>query len=221
MVGLGAVGVVAGSGVQNALGDLVRPLQSVDPTGLAGLIPSGNGWRFYTVTDGYPKETDAQYQLAVGGMVDSPVTLRIADLQGMPPTRLIRDFQCVTGWRVPSVHWQGVTLSSLLDQAGAQAGATAVHFDSFDGAYTETLTMSQARRPDVMVAYSMLGGPITSQHGGPVRLFVAPMYGYKSVKWLSRITVTDTIVPGYWEQAGDYDIDAWVGASNGRQDRPT
>jgi len=62
--------------------------------------------------------------------------------------------------------------------------------------------------------------PIGSDHGGPVRLYVAPMYGYKSAKWLSGIEVTRKVIPGYWEERG-YDIDAWVGDSNGRNDEQT
>jgi DMSO/TMAO reductase YedYZ molybdopterin-dependent catalytic subunit len=80
--------------------------------------------------------------------------------------------------------------------------------------------MEQARRSDVIVAYEMLGKPITSDHGGPVRLYVAPMYGYKSCKWLSGIELTDHVIPGYWEENG-YDVDGWVGRSNGRDDVPT
>jgi DMSO/TMAO reductase YedYZ molybdopterin-dependent catalytic subunit len=138
----------------------------------------------------------------------------------MPPTMLVRDFQCVTGWRVPGVHWQGVAVSELLDRAGVKAGASALRFFSFDGTYTESLTLAQARRPDVIAAYSMLGGPVSTQHGGPVRLYAAPMYGYKSLKWLSRITVTNQVDPGYWEQQG-YSVDGWVGKSNGRNDPAT
>jgi DMSO/TMAO reductase YedYZ molybdopterin-dependent catalytic subunit len=61
---------------------------------------------------------------------------------------------------------------------------------------------------------------VTREHGGPVRLFVGPMYGYKSLKWLERIEVVDALNEGYWEVRG-YDVDAWVGRSNGRQDEPT
>jgi DMSO/TMAO reductase YedYZ molybdopterin-dependent catalytic subunit len=132
----------------------------------------------------------------------------------------VRDFQCVTGWRVPSVHWSGVALPDLLDHVGVQAGAKAVRFTSFDGEYTESLTLDQARRRDIIVATSMLGGPVSRNHGGPVRLYVAPMYGYKSCKWLGGIELTDHVMPGYWEHLG-YDVDAWVGKSNGRDDAPT
>ncbi|MFF1277562.1 molybdopterin-dependent oxidoreductase, partial [Streptomyces marokkonensis] len=106
------------------------------------------------------------------------------------------------------------------DAAGVAPEGKAIRFTCFDGVYTESLTMEQARRPDVMVATSMEDKPITHAHGGPVRLYVAPMYFYKSAKWLSGITVTENVKPGYWEELG-YDVDAWVGRSNGRSDAPT
>ena len=80
--------------------------------------------------------------------------------------------------------------------------------------------MDQARRDDVIVAYQLQDKPIGAEHGGPARLYVAPMYGYKSCKWLEEIRVVPSVVPGYWEVRG-YDVDAWVGRSNGRGDRPT
>jgi DMSO/TMAO reductase YedYZ molybdopterin-dependent catalytic subunit len=70
------------------------------------------------------------------------------------------------------------------------------------------------------VALTMFGNPVTHNHGGPVRLYVAPMYGYKSAKWLSGIEVTAEVEKGYWEHLG-YDTDGWVGASNGRDDPKT
>lgn len=220
MVGVGAAGVLVGSRLQDGFDALLRPLQAADPSGLSALIPGGNGFRLYTVTDGYPSESPAAYRLVVDGLVRRPMTLTLADLQAMPATKLVRDFQCVTGWRVDGVHWQGVAIGDLLDEAGVLPAARALHFRSFDGVYTESLTLDQARRPDVIAAYSMLGAPLTRQHGGPVRLYVAPMYGYKSIKWMSRITATDRVEPGYWEQYG-YAVNGWVGRSNGRHDQPT
>jgi DMSO/TMAO reductase YedYZ molybdopterin-dependent catalytic subunit len=217
MLGLGAAGVVVGNSVQNRLDAVLKPIQRVDPTGLSELLP-GNYFRIYTVTDGYPEASAADYRLTVGGRVDHPLTLSMADLQGMPATNLVRDFQCVTGWRVQGVHWQGVALSKLLDRAGVQPSAKALRFESFDGLYTESLTLAEAYRPDVIAAYSMLGGPVSREHGGPVRLYAAPMYGYKSIKWLSKIELVDAVEPGYWESVGNYDVEAWVGKSNGRND---
>jgi DMSO/TMAO reductase YedYZ molybdopterin-dependent catalytic subunit len=221
MLGLGALGIVGGSTLQRGIGAVLNPIQSADPTGLTSLIPGGDGFRLYTVTSGFPVESAAAYRLSVDGMVDRPMNLSFADLRAMPATSLVRDFQCVTGWRVPKVPWTGVPLSALLDRAGVQAGARALRFESFDGTYTESLTLAEGGRPDVIVAYSMLGGPVSTAHGGPVRLYVAPMYGYKSCKWLRRIEVVDRVEPGYWEQAGNYGVEAWVGRSNGRDDPST
>jgi DMSO/TMAO reductase YedYZ molybdopterin-dependent catalytic subunit len=220
ILGLGALGVVIGRSVQDGLATLLAPLQRVDPTGLSDLLP-GNYFRLYTVTTGFPSENTAAYRLTVDGLVERSLTLSVTDLQAMPPTQLVRDFQCVTGWRVPSVHWTGVKLSYLLDRASPTAEAIALRFESFDGVYTESLTLAEANRPDVIVAYDMLGGPVTTPHGGPVRLYVAPMYGYKSIKWLSRIELVDKVEPGYWEVEGNYDVEAWVGKSNGRNDPAT
>jgi DMSO/TMAO reductase YedYZ molybdopterin-dependent catalytic subunit len=218
MLGLGALGIVGGSTLQRGVSAVLNPIQSSDPTGLTSLIPGHDGFRVYTVTNGFPSESTATYRLSVDGMVDRPMSLSFADLRAMPATSLVRDFQCVTGWRVPNVHWTGVPLSALLDRAGVRPGAQALRFESFDGTYTESLTLAEGRRPDVIVAYSMLGRPVSTAHGGPVRLYVAPMYGYKSCKWLSRISVVDRVEPGFWEQGGDYDVEAWVGRSNGRND---
>ena len=219
MLGLGAAGVVVGSRVQNVLNDAIAPLQKADPTGLTGLLP-GDYFRIYTVTDGYPVQTPDQYRLVVDGLVKKPLELHLADLQQMPATSLVKDFQCVTGWRVTGVHWKGVLLSTLLAEAGVQATAAALTLGSFDGVYTESLTLSEALRDDVIVAYEMDGKPLSTEHGGPVRMYVAPMYGYKSIKWLSHIQVVDKVVPGYWETEGNYSVEAWVGRSNGRNDPP-
>jgi DMSO/TMAO reductase YedYZ molybdopterin-dependent catalytic subunit len=220
VVALGALGVTVGPYAQNVLDSVLAEVSAKDPTGISGLLPGGGGFRFYSVSDSIPHRTAEDYRLTVDGLVDHPVSYTLADLRAMTRTRLVRDVQCVTGWRVPHYAFAGVRISDLLDAAGVRPGAKALHFTCFDGIYTESLTLDQARRPDVLVAYEMDDEPVTAAHGGPVRLYVAPMYFYKSAKWLSGITVTDKVEPGYWEQYG-YDVDGWVGRSNGRHDAPT
>lgn len=215
MVGLGAVGVAAGKWLSDGVSDVVA---STVP-GLASVIPAAGGFRIYTVTNGFPEMASADYRLTVSGMVDTPLSLTLDDLAALPQTGMTKDFQCVTGWRVEDVPWSGVLLRDVLAAAGVEAGATALRFTSFDGAYTESLTMEQGMKDDVLVATSMFGAPIEVKHGAPVRLYVVPMYGYKSIKWLSGIEVGRAVIPGYWEERG-YDIDAYIGASNGRSDDP-
>lgn len=214
LLALAGAGVLGGKAIQDGLARILAPIELRDPTGLISLIPVGDSFRFYSVTSVVPTMNAQNYRLAIDGMVQNPASYTLADLQAMPQTALVRDFQCVTGWRVQQVHWSGVRLSALLDRAGPTAGATAVRFRSFDGTYTESLTLEQARLDDVIVALQMLGGPITHDHGGPVRMYVAPMYGYKSTKWLSGIELTAAVETGYWEDRG-YPVDGFIDPSPG------
>jgi DMSO/TMAO reductase YedYZ molybdopterin-dependent catalytic subunit len=219
MLAAGGVGVLFGARAQDAISTALAPITERDPTGLTGLLPSGGGWRYYSVTGIQPRRDENSYRLTVGGLVKTPTELTLAALRSLPQTGLTKDFQCVTGWRVREVPWSGVLLRDLLARVGVAAQATALRLVSFDGVYTESLTLEQADRSDVLIALQMYGKPVTRAHGGPVRLYVAPMYGYKSLKWLGGIEVTDRVVPGYWEERG-YDVDAWIGRSNGRDDEP-
>ncbi|MFF9130672.1 MULTISPECIES: molybdopterin-dependent oxidoreductase [unclassified Streptomyces] len=215
-LGLGALGVFAAPTLQRGLESVL----SGDPTGLTGLLPNGGGFRYYSVAASVPHRDARTYRLSIDGLVDRPRRYTLAELRALPQTRLVRDVQCVTGWRVPGTPFEGVRLSRLLDAAGVRPTARAIRFTCFDGTYSESLSLDQARRPDVLVALRMQNKDLGHAHGGPVRLYVAPMYFYKSAKWLSGITVTDEVRPGYWEERG-YDVDAWVGRSNGRGDEPT
>lgn len=219
MLGLGAAGIVWGSAVAERLNRVLAPITAMDGTGLTGLLPVAGRFRIYSVVGFLPERAPAEYRLRVTGLVERTLELSFADLKAMRPASLVRDFQCVTGWRVPDVAWKGVLVADVLDAAGVAPGAAALTFRSFDGTYTESLTLEQARRPDVLVAYELEGEPVSRAQGGPVRLYVAPMYGYKSLKWLDEIEVVAAVEEGYWERRG-YDTDAWIGRSNGRRDEP-
>jgi DMSO/TMAO reductase YedYZ molybdopterin-dependent catalytic subunit len=210
LLGLGGLGVVSGRAIQSGLERFLAPIELHDPTGLVALLPAGDTFRFYSVTGSVRRPDPATYRLTVAGLVDRPRSYSLAELEDSPQTSLTRDFHCVTGWQVLQVPWQGVRLADLIDAAVPLPSATAVRFTSFDGTYTESLTLAQARRSDVIVALRMRGAPISHDHGGPVRMYVAPMYGYKSTKWLSGIELTADVEPGYWESRG-YPVNGWIG----------
>ncbi len=203
---LGLGGIVFGA-------ELEGPFNSV-----MQLIPWWPGFRIYSITGSHPHISASDYRLEVSGLVNNPTVFTLADLKAMPSTAFAQEFQCVTGWTVPNVRWEGVRLSEILSRAGVQESAVALSFESYDGADSESLTLYQAQLPDVIVAYRMLGAPVTTEHGGPVRLYVGPMFGYKSLKWLSAIRVVDRVIPGYWEQNG-YPVNGWRDGSTGPTDQ--
>ena len=204
---LGGAGIAFGAKAQDLAGTVLG-------SGLGSLLPGGDRFRIYSITGSYPEISDSSYRLEVSGLVENPFSLTLAELKALPAHEMVKAFHCVTGWRVPDVHWKGVPLTHLLRAAGVRPDAVAVSFDSYDGADSESLTIDQAHLPDVMVAYEMLGGPVTTEHGGPVRLVVPQMFGYKSLKWLSRIRVVNQVEPGYWEQNG-YPVNAWIDGTTG------
>jgi len=177
-------------------------------------LSPGGGWRIYTVAATMPTFDRATWKLEIGGLVDKPLTLSYAELRAMPRTSQVRDFHCVTGWSVDNVHWGGVRLTDVFDRVRPQAAAHGVRFTSAEIPYVDSLTLEQASLHDVLLAYEMNGKPLAREHGAPVRLVIPEMYGYKNVKWVSRIDLVPQAEDGYWELLG-YDRDAWVGRSNG------
>lgn len=202
---------VAATGGALVLGKHVGSIPSLN------FVPGSNsvgGFTIYTVTSGYPSFKPDTYRLLIDGLVAQPLTMTLSDILRHPAVTERRFYQCVTGWTVPNTTWTGIRLADLLDRVQPQSGAHAVKFYSFDGVYTESLTMEQARHSDVLLAYKLQGKPLATAQGAPLRLVVPGMYGYKFIKWLDHIELVTRPVDGYWEQNG-YDRDAYIGRSNG------
>lgn len=202
-----------------ALGGLTAGALFIGKQGLPklSLVPGGtsvNGFTIYTVTNGYPSFSADSYRLRIDGLVNNPLTMTIEDILRAPAVTETRYYQCVTGWVVPNAKWTGVRLSTLLDRVQPHPTAKALTFYSFDGAYTESLTMEQARQSDVLLAYKLMDKPLARSQGAPLRLVVPGMYGYKFAKWVNRIELVTQPIDGFWERNG-YDRDAYIGRSNG------
>lgn len=210
-VGLGLTSLAWGGAATNLVAQATRLL----PEQLRGLVPFGKGWRIYAVDPPYPTFDPATWRLRIDGLVEHPQTLRYEQLLALPQAEQTSDFVCVTGWSVDDVRWSGVRFADLLAAAKPLASARALRFESAEDPYVDSLSMQQALTPDAMLAHGMDSAPLAREHGAPARLVMPQMYGYKGVKWVRRITVTDGVADGYWEQRG-YDRDAWIGDSNGR-----
>jgi DMSO/TMAO reductase YedYZ molybdopterin-dependent catalytic subunit len=165
----------------------------------------------YSAAGFIPNVPTDRFTLTVDGMVKEPLTLDWAGFVGLPQTERLRNFQCVTGWVVPNLRWQGVLLSDLLDRVEPTIAEPVVRLWSSDGVYTDTLTWREAHYNDVMLVWRMDGHPLPAERGGPVRLIVPEMYGYKSVKWVKRVELIDHVILGYWEVRG-YPAEAYFGA---------
>jgi DMSO/TMAO reductase YedYZ molybdopterin-dependent catalytic subunit len=211
VVGFGLSGLLWG----DAAARLLSKSTTLLPQGVRAGIPIGEGWRIYAVNPPYPRFDPATWRLTIDGLVRRPTELSHAQLLALPAARQVSDFHCVTGWSVRDVRWRGVRFDDLLATAGVLPGAKALQFVSAEEPYVDTLTLAQLRAaPDAMLALEMDGAPLSREHGAPARVVMPQMYGYKGVKWVRKIVVTDAVDDGYWEQRG-YDRDAYIGRSNG------
>jgi len=211
------LGVLAGGLTSFAWGPaasrMLSPLTSGGSQLLGNVFPVG-GWRIYTISGSMPVFDPHTWSLTIDGLVERKLTLGYDELRRLPAAEQVSAFHCVTGWTVHGVRWRGIRLHRLLDLAGPLPSSRALRFVSTERPYEDSLTIEQARLPDVMLALDLDGAPLSRPHGAPVRLVIPEMYGYKGVKWLERIEVVADQPTGYWENLG-YDQDAWVGRSNG------
>ena len=192
---------------------LFSPLTSAASQLVGNLVPVG-GWRIYTISGTMPIFDPSTWRLEIGGLVKRPRALDFRQLAALPKADQVSTFHCVTGWTVDNVHWGGVRFQSLFDLVQPLPTATAVRFISLERPYEDSLTLEQLRLPDAMLAYELGGKPLSRPHGAPARVVLPEMYGYKGVKWLTRMEFVAHQPEGYWEQNG-YDQNAWVGRSNG------
>jgi len=205
---------VVGVGASSILwGDAASRFLSRELHGVTSLLPAGR-WRIYSVNPPLPTFDPATWRLRIDGLVERQQELTYQQLLALPRAQQTSDFHCVTGWSVSGVRWTGVRFPDLLAAARPLPAARALTFVSAERPYVDSLTLAQLRAPDAMVAYGIEGQPLSRDHGAPLRVVMPRMYGYKGVKWLARIIVTDAPLVGYWEQRG-YDRDAWLGHSNG------
>lgn len=132
------------------------------------------------------------FRLTVEGQVSNPGSYSLKDLMNFTSRTQITKHTCEEGWTAIA-EWTGVPVSALLQHAGVLPSARFVIFQSFDE-WLEGFDMMDALHPQTLIAYGMNGRTLPIQHGAPVRLRVETQIGYKSVKYLNKIVVSDKFV---------------------------
>ena len=168
-----------------------------------------------------PTVEEATYRLEVDGLVATPLSLSLDELRARPAVETAVTMECAGNGRaliephvvsqpwldeaVGTAIWRGTPLRGLLSEAGMTDDAVEVVFTGLDHgleggieqAYQRSLSLIDAHRPEVLLAYEMNGAQLAPQHGFPLRLLVPGWYGMTSVKWLGRITAVDRPFEGY------------------------
>ena len=155
------------------------------------------------------------WSVEINGLVDRPAVYHLEDiLQKMTIEERIYRFRCVEAWSMV-VPWNGFELADLLNMAGVQSQAKYVAFQTLyrpeemrgqnypvlDWPYVEGLRLDEAMHPLTLMANGIYGKQIPNQNGAPLRLVVPWKYGFKSIKSIVKITLTDTMPPTSWSLA--------------------
>ncbi len=147
-----------------------------------------------------PQVLTESWQLKIWGLA-VPVTIDWSELMAMPQTSFSTDFHCVTHWSRLDVQWRGVSVSDLMHRVQLDPKAKFVMLHC-EGGYTTNLTLDDFLRAENFFAHTLNDEPLPAAHGGPVRLVVPHLYGWKSAKWISGLEFLEQEALGFWEVNG-------------------
>ncbi|HMB74453.1 MAG TPA: sulfite oxidase [Gammaproteobacteria bacterium] len=240
--GMGIAGLAATAGMPFwsrfalAQGEEIVPFTDMPAESVADTMPNGVHWLdtrmiddFYTSNDDFyvvhhyntPQLSAADHRLRISGLVQRPTELSLADLMAMPRSEIDAGFECGGNNRIRfhgligNARWGGVSLRSLLSEAGvrregievvfygADTGMENVRDLDIEQAFGRSMTFTDAMSSDAILAWEMNGEPLPHMHGAPLRLVVPGWYGVANVKWLSQIHVQDRRFMGRF-MARDY-----------------
>ena len=134
----------------------------------------------------------ADWRLSVNGMVERPAQFSLADLKSLPSRSQITSIQCEEGWSYIA-EWTGTPLSHVLDQVGVHPEARYVAYFSIQPDWWDSIDMADATHPQTFLTYGMNGKELGVPNGGPLRMRLPRQLGYKSVKYITHLTVTDNL----------------------------
>lgn len=159
-----------------------------------------------------PAEPPEVWTVSITGLVRQPITWTFDQLAALPQVERAIDIHCVTRWSKLGMLFRGVLLADALAAAEVLDGAEFLSFVAHSvRRHSTSLPLAEALRLEAIIALSADGQPISSEHGGPVRVIVPGKYFYKSVKWLREIRVLAEDELGFWEGKAGYhnEADPW------------
>lgn len=136
----------------------------------------------------------ADWRMTVDGMAARPTAFSLQEIRSFPTSTHITMIGCEEGWTY-FAEWTGVPLAYILDRVGALPQVRYVVYRSFQPDWWESIDMNDALHPQTLVAHRMNGEDLPVPFGGPLRLRVPRQLGYKNVKYITRLTLTDTLKP--------------------------
>ncbi|SEN44183.1 sulfoxide reductase catalytic subunit YedY [Roseovarius tolerans] len=213
IAGAAGLGLIGGAGGAQAQEDALEANSWED-------ITSYNNYYEFGTDKGDPARyadalTIEQWSVRIDGMVDKPGDYAFDEIMAkMTVEERLYRFRCVEAWSMV-VPWNGFELADLLELAGVQSGAKYVAFETvlrpdempgvrypvLDWPYVEGLRLDEAMHPLTIMATGIYGRDIPNQNGAPLRLIVPWKYGFKSIKSVVRITLTDAEPPTSWNKA--------------------
>jgi len=218
-LGLGAVGTIASP----AVAEVIEPIEPIEPNSWEDITSYNNYYEFGTrkedpAANAHMLNTDG-WEIEIDGMVDAPGRYSMAALaDGLTEEERIYRFRCVEAWSMV-VPWNGFELKDILDKVGVQSGAKYVAFETalrpdempgvrynvLDWPYREGLRLDEAMHPLTIMATGIYGKSIPNQNGAPIRLVVPWKYGFKSIKSIVRITLTDKEPVTSWNMSNRHE----------------
>jgi DMSO/TMAO reductase YedYZ molybdopterin-dependent catalytic subunit len=150
-----------------------------------------------------PQQIDKEsYVLEITGLVENPQTYSYDEIvDGFQTHKRVVRLDCVEGWSV-TIFWEGVLVRDVLKEANVSSDATVVIFHAYDG-YTTSLPLEYILENDIIMAYRMNNVTLPPERGFPFQLVAESKWGYKWIKWITEIELSDdTGYRGYWERRG-------------------
>ena len=150
----------------------------------------------------------ANWALVITGMVKKTIALSYEDLFGFKLYSQVSRLKCVECWSAKA-KWEGFRADDLFDRVQPDPAAKYVYLQSTDS-YYESFALEELQRDRVLFVFKMNGQALSKEHGFPLRLIAPFKYGYKNIKYITRIEFTDTRKRNYWFNNGPYSVDGTI-----------